>query len=164
MHPAIANTQAIGNRMIDTVAARMPRVAGTLRASSSAMVSSFFSDLARDLGGAGQLRLIIQPTIAIAFGIRLGISDAHEGREPFGMRVLHARHGRFRLAVSDVIIPLLVAMVVDGALQYYTLRHVRPLASVLVAIVVVWLPFTAARGYTNRFVHAWHGRRATHAP
>ena len=122
----------------------------------------FFSDLAHNLSGAGRLRLIIQPAVAIALGIRLGIADAHEGREPFGMRVFHARHGRFRLAVSDVIIPFLIAMVIDGALQYYKLGHVRPVAAVLVAILIVWLPFAIARGLANRLSHSRH--RAPHTP
>ncbi len=126
--------------------------------------TGFFSDIARVLGGKGQLRLIVQPALAIVFGVRLGIADAHEGREPFGLRVFRARHKVLRLALSDIIVPFLLAMAIDSALQYYTLGYVRPFAAVLVALLIVWLPFSIARGLANRIARMGHGAKAPHAP
>jgi hypothetical protein len=110
----------------------------------------FFETIVRDLGGKGHLRLIIQPTIAIVLGIRLGLADANEGREPFVARLFHTREHRVRNAFSDVIVPMCVAIVVDAILQHYTLDHVRPLAAFVVALLLVWIPFALARAITNR--------------
>ena len=49
---------------------------------------TFFDALAADLGGRGifggsfQLRLILQPLIAVLLGLRFGIRDAKQGRAP----------------------------------------------------------------------------------
>lgn len=110
----------------------------------------FFDTITRDLGGKGKLRLIIQPAVAILLGIRLGIADARAREQPFGVRVFQSRHQIVRRALSDVIIPFCVALVVDGILQYYTLGRVRPVAAVVVALLIVWLPFAIARGLANR--------------
>ncbi len=124
------------------------------------MKVAFFSDIARVLGGKGQLRLIIQPALAIILGIRLGIADAHEHAEPFLIRLFRSRKRLVRRALSDVFIPFSIALGIDMILQYFTLGRIRPLASVLVATMLVWIPFSAARGWTNRIVR----RRSTPVP
>jgi hypothetical protein len=43
----------------------------------------FWDSIARDLTGKGQLRLIIEPLLAIVLGIRHGLTDARHGEEPF---------------------------------------------------------------------------------
>ena len=43
----------------------------------------FFSDLAPRLSGAGRLRFLIQPAIAILLGVRDGRGDARAGRAPY---------------------------------------------------------------------------------
>lgn len=120
----------------------------------------FFEGIVRVLGGKGHLRLIIQPAVAIVLGIRLGIADAHDHEPPFGVRLFHTREKLLRRALSDVIVPFCIAIVIDGILQYYTLGYVRPLAAVLVALLVVWLPFSIARGLANRIAS---GRAEQHA-
>ncbi|HTR55480.1 MAG TPA: hypothetical protein VMJ10_32600 [Kofleriaceae bacterium] len=124
----------------------------------------FFAGIAHVLGGKGELRLIIQPLVAIALGVRLGIADARERRAPFGVRVVHSDH-HVRFALSDIIVPFCIALVVDAVLQHYTLGYVRPLAAVLVAALIVWLPYSIARGLANRMAtrHA-SGRTAPSSP
>lgn len=117
----------------------------------------FWEGIARNLGGKGQLRLIVQPLVAIVLGARLGISDAREGAKPFLLRlVLHTHRGWLKTAFSDVVVPFAVAFVVDGILQYYTLGTVRPGAAVIVAGLLVWLPFSIARALANRITRRWH--------
>jgi len=120
----------------------------------------FFAGIARVLGGKGELRLIIQPLVAIVLGIRLGLADAREHRAPYGVRVLHSRH-HLRFALSDIVVPFCIAIVIDAILQHYTLGYVRPLAAVLVAALLVWLPYSLARGFTNRIAS---GRTARSSP
>jgi hypothetical protein len=115
---------------------------------------TFFSDIARVLGGKGQLRLILQPVLAIILGIRLGLADAHSHSEPFVIRLFRSHEKLVRRALSDVVIPFAVAVVIDMILQYYTLGRIRPGASLLVATTLVWIPFSAARGITNRIARS----------
>lgn len=116
----------------------------------------FFEGIARVLGGKGQLRLIIQPAVAIVLGIRLGIADARAGEGPFVLRLFRHREHLVRRALSDVVVPFAVAIGIDLILQYYTLGYVRPLAAVLVGLLLVWLPFSIARGLANRIARHEH--------
>jgi hypothetical protein len=107
-------------------------------------------DVAR---GRGQFRLVLQPLIAIILGVRLGIADAKEGKDPFLLRLFVTEQNRARFAkqaASDVLVPFGVAIVVDGILQYYALGYVRPLAAIVVGALLIWLPFSVARALTNR--------------
>ena len=112
-----------------------------------------FEGIARVLGGKGQLRLIIQPAVAIVLGIRLGIADARVGEPPFVLRLFRHPEHLVRRALSDVVVPFAVAVGVDVILQHYTLGYVRPLAAVIVGLLLVWLPFSIARGLANRITH-----------
>jgi hypothetical protein len=119
------------------------------------MALGFFETIARDLTGRGQFRLILQPVAALILGIRLGIADAKAGKGPFLLRLVSEPHGRwilFKESLSDAVLPLTVALVIDAVLQSLMLRHVRPLVAVLVGGLLVWLPFAIARALSNR---AW---------
>ncbi len=118
----------------------------------------FWEGIARSLSGRGQFRLILQPLMAVLLGLRLGVSDAKEGRAPFLFRLFTTKGGRwglFRDSLWDAAIPLAVALIIDGILQYLTLGRVRPLAALVVGGILVWLPFAISRALTNR---AWRRR------
>ncbi len=110
--------------------------------------------------GRGQLRLIMQPMIALLIGARLGVFDAKHGKDPFVMRLFVTGRHRWQLAkesLNQVLIPFLVAIVFDGVLQYVTLGRVRPMASVIVGVVLIFIPFMAARALANRiYTHRHH--------
>jgi hypothetical protein len=119
----------------------------------------FFEGIARDLSsGRGQLRFLIQPLVAIFLGARLGVADAREGKQPFLLRMFKASNrGRmFKESLSDVVMPLCLAIVLDGILQYLSLGFVRPLAAVFVGILLVWVPYSVSRALTNRIVRRRH--------
>lgn len=110
--------------------------------------------------GRGQLRLILQPTMAILLGARLGIADAKHGREPFVMRLLvtgEHRLGLAKEALFEALIPFLIAVILDGVLQYLFRSTVRPLAAIVVGAVLIWIPFLASRAFANRiYTHRHH--------
>ena len=115
----------------------------------------FWEGIARDLTGRGmfggrfQLRLIVQPLIAMILGIRLGLHDAKQGKPAFFASVVTGgRHGLglLRQGLRDAIVPLCVAFVLDGVLQYLILGHVRPAAAVVVGLLLVFFPFVLAAG------------------
>jgi hypothetical protein len=130
------------------------------------MIRDFFLHIARDLtSGKGQLRLILQPTMGLIFGISMGLADAKNGELPLAVRL--RRHTGSRLALARELFkrvtwPLAIAFVLDCVLQFITLHRVRPVAAVVVALLLVAVPFGIARGFSNRIASRHRGRGAGH--
>jgi hypothetical protein len=121
----------------------------------------FWGSVWRDLSGEGRLRLIVQPAVAIALGIRLGVRDAKGGAAPFVRRLIASNHQRWRIlghSIRYAWMPLLLALAMDCVLQRLTLGRIRPLAAVVVGVLLVWLPFAIARGAANRIWRRTHPR------
>ncbi len=119
----------------------------------------FWDGIVRDLTGKGQFRLFLQPLMAILLGVRFGLSDAKNGASPFVRRMVESKDERWRLlgrSIRYVWMPLSLALVMDGVLQYVTLGRIRVLAALLVGILLVWLPFAIARGLSNRIWRRSH--------
>lgn len=120
------------------------------------------------LGGKFQIRLILQPLVALLLGTRFGIRDANQGKEPFFMSLVGAKHDRWPIlkqGLRDAIVPLCVAFVLDGILQHMINGRVRPLAAVVVGSLLVFLPFVIGRGLSNRiWTHGHHIRQIPHSP
>ena len=133
----------------------------------------FFEGIARDLTGRGllggrfQVRLILQPLIAMILGIRLGLRDAKHGKPAFFASVVTGGRDRWailRQGLRDAIVPLCVAFVLDGVLQYLILGHVRPAAAVVVGLLLVFFPFVLLRGLSNRLWSHGHHTTVPHTP
>ena len=134
----------------------------------------FFESIARDLGGKGmfggnfQLRLILQPLAALILGVRYGLRDARTGRAPFVAAMANDKVNRaayFQRSLRDAIVPISVAVVIDFILQYLNNHQIRPLGAIVVAALLVYVPFVIIRGITNRVWSRSHGRgQVPHAP
>lgn len=123
----------------------------------------FWQDIVRDLSGRGQIRLVLQPALAIVLGIRIGLSDARSGASPFVRNLVESKDERWRLfgqSLRFAWMPLTFAFVVDCVLQFLTLGRIRPLGAVVVGFLLVYLPFTIARGLSNQV----HRRRHRPSP
>ena len=71
-------------------------------------------------GGKFQIRLLLQPLIAIILGIRFGVRDARAGKQPFFHALAYGEGHRGALlkhAARDVLTPLIVAVIIDSILQ-----------------------------------------------
>jgi len=130
----------------------------------------FFDSIGRDLGGRGilggsfQIRLILQPLLAMLLGVRFGIRDAKAGELPFIQSVLRGkgeRGHRLGKATRDVIVPLTIAFILDAVLQHLNHLRIRPLGVVVVGGLLVFLPFVIVRALTNRI---WSQRHAGQGP
>jgi len=116
--------------------------------------------------GRGKLRFLLQPTISIILGIRLGLADAKAHRDPFLLRLFVTGKNRLEIAkeaLRDVIVPFSIAIVLDGILQYFALGYVRPMAAVAVGATLVWVPFSLSRAFTDRIARRTrhHGTAAS---
>jgi len=119
----------------------------------------FWEGIVDVASGRGQLRLILQPTIAILVGIKMGIADAKLGNDPFIKRLTRAGKDRAALAKEaalEVIVPFCIAIVLDGILQYLMLGRVRPFAALVMGAILIWIPFSISRSFTNRIYRHGH--------
>lgn len=117
-----------------------------------------------ELSTAGRFRLILQPTLAVILGIRIGLADARAGHQPFLARLIRSRHERWSLvreSIGHAAVPLTLALVMDSVFQYLALGRIRVVGALIVGILLVWLPFSSARGLANR---AWMQRRRRMEP
>src|SRR5947207_15200217 len=109
----------------------------------------FWDGIRRSLtGGKFQLRLILQPVAALLLGVRVGLHDAKQGKEPYLLGVFHAsEHDRWpvlKQGLRDAIAPLSLAIVLDGVIQRMLLGRLRPFAAVIVGALLVFIPFVLA--------------------
>ena len=113
-------------------------------------------------GGKVQIRLILQPLIAIILGFRFGVRDAKAGKRPFFHALARGDGHRGELlthAARDVIMPLIVAVIIDSILQQLINHRIRPFAAVIVGGILVLLPFLIVRALANRvWTHGHSGR------
>ncbi len=126
-----------------------------------------WDSIVNDLGGRGmfggsfQIRLFLQPLLAMLLGVRFGIKDAKRGDLPFFHALLRGRGQRGDLllkAARDAGLPLAVAVVIDSILQQMINHHIRPVAALFVGGLLVFLPFLVVRALANRvWKHGHHG-------
>jgi len=117
--------------------------------------AQFLEHLLARLTGPMHFRLILQPLVAIALGIRDGLKDAKAGRPPFVTDLIVRPEGRKRQlkrALQALIKPLVIAIILDAIAQYLMLGTIYPGAAVFVGVVVMGVPYSLARGLTNRIV------------
>jgi hypothetical protein len=126
----------------------------------------FWQGIVEVAHGRGHLRLFLQPAVSIALGTRVGLSDARAGELPFLKRLLLVGGSRRELAkqaAKATLIPFVVAIVLDGLLQYITLDRVRPLAALVMGVALIWLPFSVARSLANRIARRSYRHHEPHA-
>src|SRR5262245_57537161 len=108
--------------------------------------------LAARVTGPMHARLIVQPLMAVLLGIRDGVRDAHEGAPPFLQDVCTTggRCGKIARVLRRLLVPLIIAVVLDGIVQYLLFERVRVLGAVIFGTTLMGLPYTVARGIANR--------------
>jgi hypothetical protein len=119
----------------------------------------FLDDLAARVTGPMSFRFIVQPLVAVFLGFRDGRMDAKAGTPPFIFDILFRPADRKRQlgsAFHRLLTPIIVATVLDAIAQYLIFKHVRPLPALLVGTFLMGLPYSLARGLTNRVVTALH--------
>jgi hypothetical protein len=126
---------------------------------------SFSQGLARRLAGPFPARFVLQPLAAIILGIRDGVTDAKLGKSPFVVALLFARKGAIprrellKTSLRRIFTPLAIGIVLDMIVQWYLFHRVILWGAILVGALLVALPYSIARGLTNRFVTNRYRRR-----
>lgn len=112
--------------------------------------------------GPGAARFLIQPAVAIWLAIRDGRRDAKEGFDPFWYRLAFRageRRGLLHSAWKTLLIPLIVAFVLDSILQAVLMGSYRIRSSVGVAVLLIALPYSLVRAGSCRL---WRRRHRRH--
>ncbi len=119
----------------------------------------FFGDLANDIHAAwhGPLafRLILQPIVAAALGIRAGLQDAKAGRPPLFERLAKgatARRQLLREGWGDIGRLFIIAVVADLAYQLIANHRIHPGQGLVAALILAVPTYILTRGPTNRIV------------
>jgi len=108
------------------------------------------------LTGPMHLRFILQPVMAIILGVRDGVRDAKAGNPAFlwDLTQSSGRKRHVKDAFERLLIPFIVAIVLDGIVQYLLFHKVRILGAVVLGVTIMGVPYSLARGLTNRIFSA----------
>lgn len=107
------------------------------------------------LAGPMNIRFILQPALAMLLGVRDGVRDARAGKPPFVWYLIVRPAGRQRQlkqALRRLMIPIIVAIAMDGIVQYLLFHKVWVLGAMVVGITIIGLPYSLARALTNRIL------------
>jgi hypothetical protein len=115
--------------------------------------ANVLDNIAARLTGPMSFRFIVQPVIAIILGIRDGITDAKAGTPPFIYDLIFKPEDRkesLKGVLKRLRVPVIIGTVFDAIAQYLIFKSIRPLPAILVGVTVIGIPYTLARGLTNR--------------
>jgi hypothetical protein len=124
----------------------------------------FLEDLFARLSGAGRLRFIFQPTVAILLGSRDGLKDARMGRPPYLWALaFHSEHRGelLRTTVASLRELVAVAILLDIVSQFLMFREIHPGAAILLGPVLIGVPYAVSRALANRIAR---GKRFRASP
>jgi hypothetical protein len=118
------------------------------------VVIRFDSDLIGRLTGPSTFRLILQPAMAAFFAVRDGLRAAHERRPPYFSSLLTSGSSERRALLEEgwrTLAKLFtMAITIDIVYQVIVFRRVYPIESLVVAVILAFLPYLLLRGTVNR--------------
>jgi hypothetical protein len=113
----------------------------------------FLEELPQRFTGPGRLRFILQPTVAIALGIRGGLADAKGGNPPYLFGLLFGAERRrelLRSGVTAIRNLLAVGIIMDVIFQLVIYHSVHPGAAVVIGPILICFPYALSRALTRR--------------
>jgi hypothetical protein len=113
----------------------------------------FFDDMLARLSGAGRLRFLLQPTVAILLGSRDGVKDARMKLPPYLWALaFHGEHRRelLRGTLASLREIVAVAILLDILSQCLIFREIHPGAAILLGPVLIGMPYAVSRALANR--------------
>ncbi|MCX7300386.1 MAG: hypothetical protein NTX73_08425 [Rhodobacterales bacterium] len=113
----------------------------------------FMNDLHAAWHGPLAFRLILQPLLAAALGVRAGLQDAKTGRPPLLERLGNgatARRRVLREGWADIGRLFIIAVVADLAYQLIANQQIHPGQGLVAALVLAVPAYILTRGPTNR--------------
>lgn len=107
------------------------------------------------VAGPMGLRFVFQPLIGLLLGVRDGYQDTKKGEPPFIFDLIADREGR-RAKLASLFKSLsragVVAILLDIIAQHLIFDQVRITSAILIAVIILAVPYSLARAVTNRIV------------
>ncbi len=116
------------------------------------------------LSGAGHSGLLLQPALAVLFGVMHGVRDAHVQRGPFFTSVLRRdapSRGRGRGGLRRLTVAFLGAIAASLGFQLVSSRNMDVANALLVAVALAVVPYLLARDVSARLDLRWHEKHPT---
>jgi hypothetical protein len=107
------------------------------------------------ISGPMNFRFYLQPVMASIFAIIAGLKDARAGKPPYFWSLVTGqahRTDRIKDGWKSVGKVIVVVLVLDIAYQIIVLKFVYPGEAVIVAFIVVIVPYLILRGLVTRLV------------
>ena len=117
------------------------------------LVTRAWEEIAARPEGPMAFRFYLQPATAIFFAIRDGLKDARQGRPAYFWALFTGdadRRELIRDGWKSVGKVFLMALAIDLVYQIAVLRGLRPIETIVVAVMLAIIPYVAFRGPANR--------------
>ena len=116
---------------------------------------SIAEGFAARVAGPMSLRFVFQPLVGLLLGVRDGMMDAKAGEPPFILDLIVNRGNR-KAKLSSLFKSLsktiIIAIVLDAIVQYLIFDQVRVTSAIIVAVMILIVPYSLARAITNKIV------------
>ena len=117
------------------------------------MVARIVHDVLGRLDGPLHFRFFLQPTMAAIFAIRDGLRDAREGQPAYFWSLFtkpNLRGEELRAGWKSVSKVFILAVVLDVIYQIIVYHWFYPFETLLVAVLLAFVPYLLIRGPVNR--------------
>ena len=122
------------------------------------LIARFAGNLFDRVGGPMSFRFILQPAVAAFFAVRAGWQDGLAGHPAYFWDILKTQsRGRdlVRGAWKDVAKVFAMAVIIDAVYQVTQLGWFYPGETLIVAVVLAFVPYLVIRGPVGRAVRWW---------
>lgn len=121
-------------------------------------------DLVDRPSGPMAFRFILQPLMAIIAAVLHGRADARAGRAPYFWTMMskpQERIGRLREGLNATARIILLGVIMDVIYQIIVLKTFYPVESVIVAVVLGFVPYLVFRGVVTRVLQGSHNNHSS---
>jgi hypothetical protein len=122
------------------------------------IILRIWHDLIDRPSGPMAFRFILQPLMAAIAAILHGRRDARTGRSPYFWTVMsnsQERISRLREGLNATARIILLGIVMDVIYQLIALKRFYPVESVIVAVMLGFIPYLVLRGIVTRVLLGW---------
>jgi hypothetical protein len=107
------------------------------------------------IAGPMSLRFIFQPLVGLLLGVRDGMMDAKAGEPPFIYALIidkEDRKAKLTSLFKSLSKTIIIAIVLDLIVQYIIFNQVRVSGAIIIAIIILIVPYSLARAITSRII------------
>jgi hypothetical protein len=127
---------------------------------SAGVLERLWRQLLERPSGPMSFRFILQPSMAAIAAIHDGIKDARAGRPPYFWAIAlirRERTGRLREGLIATARIILLGLAMDLIYQLLVFKTFYPNESVIIAVLLAFVPYLLMRGPVTRIVRWWRG-------